>query len=288
MDAVKNILFPTDFSLNAQKALPYAVDMIKRTKGMLYLLHVYDMPLTGSADYAQTPAKGTASDIAEDIRQIALDKMERSLKAYELPLFQYQRLVSEGGTMEEILKAVEREDIDLIVMGTRGAKAKRDVFMGSTAKNVIQLAVCPVVAIPEAADFKPISKIVYATNLENDESHLLRYVLEIARLYRATVAVLHINQEDRSPGNDMTGLKDIARNVNYPEVTFTAINETDIVAGINKYVAEEKADVLAMTSYTTTFFDRIVRKSYTEQMLFQTHIPLLAFVRKKYDTIFLG
>jgi len=40
MGVLKNILFPTDFSGNAANALPYAVDLVKKSNGKLSLLNV--------------------------------------------------------------------------------------------------------------------------------------------------------------------------------------------------------------------------------------------------------
>ena len=42
---MKNILFPTDFSQNADNALNYAIDIAIRTKGVLILFHAYSVQL---------------------------------------------------------------------------------------------------------------------------------------------------------------------------------------------------------------------------------------------------
>lgn len=56
--------------------------------------------------------------------------------------------VALGETELEILAAVRRFDIDLLIMGTRGAGAVGRFFLGSVAQAVASKASCPVLLLP--------------------------------------------------------------------------------------------------------------------------------------------
>lgn len=287
MNAIKNILFPTDFSQNANKALVYAADIVNRSNGILYLLNVYDIPIIApsSMDAGELEAEQA---ITKDARELAEAMLEQLIDDNSLHNLRCVCLVNEGNVKDEILKAIENNPVDLVVMGTKGASAEREIFMGSVTKNVIQFSTAPVLAIPQAATFKPISKIVHATNLENDESNLLSYIVELAKLYSADITALHVNKDFTSGDRNTIVLNDIARSTSYTRISCKEIMGSDVVECLDKYIRDKEADVLAMTSYTTSLINRILHKSLTKEMLLHTHIPLLAFVRKKYDTIFLG
>jgi nucleotide-binding universal stress UspA family protein len=53
-------------------------------------------------------------------------------------------LLSEGHTVEEILKTAEEGEFDLIVMGARGISRIKEILMGSVSDGVTRHAPCPV------------------------------------------------------------------------------------------------------------------------------------------------
>jgi nucleotide-binding universal stress UspA family protein len=59
----------------------------------------------------------------------------------------FKKKVVSGDTVEEILKVVESEEIDLLIMGTHGRKGLEHVFIGSVAENVVKKSPVPVLVI---------------------------------------------------------------------------------------------------------------------------------------------
>ena len=55
-----------------------------------------------------------------------------------------ETLLREGDVVEEILKAVEKDKFDLIVMGARGVSVIKEVLLGSVSDGVVRKAPCPV------------------------------------------------------------------------------------------------------------------------------------------------
>ena len=55
--------------------------------------------------------------------------------------------ILDGYPVEEILKYVQRENIDMIVMGTHGRKMLGRLWFGSVANGIVQRATCPVLTI---------------------------------------------------------------------------------------------------------------------------------------------
>ena len=82
-------------------------------------------------------------------------------------------------------------------MGTKGESADRGLFMGSITKAIIQHSPCPVLAIPEEASFRPVHKIVYATDLRQDETKVINYLVDFAKMYDATLVILHVDHEKK-------------------------------------------------------------------------------------------
>ncbi len=74
----------------------------------------------------------------------ALARMKRRLERADVPI---ATLVEEGAPVEAIVHAAVEGQFDLIVMGTRGRAALKQLFAGSTAEHVVRAATTPVLTI---------------------------------------------------------------------------------------------------------------------------------------------
>lgn len=283
MGHFKNILFPTDFSPNAGNALAYALDLVKKSNARFSLLHVYDLPWN-----AHEKAEDSIVNVREKTRNSALDRLKKIISQNGLEDHPHRCYVREGGVSQCILEVIAQDDIDLVVMGTQGATAERGLFLGSVTKQVIQNAASPVLAIPPTASPpEPISKIVYATSLQYNETQLVKFVVHFARLYNADIHILHVASDEGNIAWNRKELQKIIKSTAYPKITFKEFIMNDPEEGIHQYMDEIKANLLTMTTYSTTLFDKLFRKSLTKEILLHTELPLLAFNRKKYNKVFI-
>lgn len=140
---IKKILLPTDFSEGSKNALAYAKELARQYDAGIYLLHViYDI------------AQGTGLHVPHvnldklytEIELAARKELER-FGLEELRGFNVQREVLRGVPYEEIVKFAEKNQIDLIVIGTHGRRGIEKVFFGSTAEQVVRKAPCAVLTV---------------------------------------------------------------------------------------------------------------------------------------------
>jgi nucleotide-binding universal stress UspA family protein len=144
MIEIKKILFPLDLTENSSKILPYVLSVSEKYNSMIYLLHVVqDLNKWGKL-YVPHPSMDKFQEEAIEVARKAMDTVcENQLQS--CPNFQ-KRVVS-GDTVDEILKVIESEDIDLVVMGTHGRKGLVHTIFGSVAENVVKKSPAPVLVI---------------------------------------------------------------------------------------------------------------------------------------------
>ena len=144
MIKIKKILFPLDLTENSSKILPYVLSISEKYDSIIYLLHVVqDLNRWGKL-YVPHPSMDKFQKEAIEVAKKAMDKVcENQLQS--CPNFQ-KRVVS-GDTVDEILKVVESEDIDLLIMGTHGRKGLEHTIFGSVANNVLKKSPVPVLVI---------------------------------------------------------------------------------------------------------------------------------------------
>ena len=244
------------------------------------MVSAFNVPLMAPANI-YTSREETMFAAKEDIYNMALQNMRYLAIDYGLKNLKHKFHVQEGKALSLITDSVKKDKIDMVVMGTKGKTGARGIFMGSITKKVIQNATCPVLAIPEGAQQKDIKNIVYTTDLKHDETAIINYLIEFAKLYDAVITVLHIDNKEETNAWSIDLLKSITYTSEYPFIFYKEMIEGSVIEGIDKYIEREQPDMLAMGTHTASLFDKIFHKSITKQMLLHTHIPLLAFNLKK-------
>lgn len=144
MAEIQKILFPIDLTANSSKILPYVLSVSEKYNSMIYLLHVvHDLKKWGKL-YIPHPSMDKLQKEALEGAEKALQKIcEEQLES--CPNFQ-RRIVS-GDPTAEILKTIESEGIDLVIMGTHGRKGLEHTILGSVAENVVKKSAVPVLTI---------------------------------------------------------------------------------------------------------------------------------------------
>ena len=142
---MKKILWPTDFSENAEAALPYVESLGEKYQTEVHVLYVIQElgehePWYGTFDRSHIDK---IHKWEEKTAQNRLDEVcDKHLQGCKL----YIKHVALGDPAEVILKMVEEEKIDMVVMVSHGRKG---IFhYGSVAEKVVKNSPVPVVTVP--------------------------------------------------------------------------------------------------------------------------------------------
>lgn len=143
---ISKILWPTDFSENAAKALPYVTSLSEKYGTeihVLYVLEAWGQFGSWYGDYGDQKEIDRIQDWAKETAEKRLGELcENHLSGCPL----YIRHIAVGEPAEEILKLIDQEKVDLVLMATHGDKARYD--FGNVAGRVVKNAPVPVLTIP--------------------------------------------------------------------------------------------------------------------------------------------
>jgi len=131
---LSRILFCTDFSENAERALNYAISVTREYNAELTLLHVLEE--------APNPvkAKKAIATAAEQLDKLIVSEERESLKV--------RTVVRIGKPYQQIIQLAVEAQTDTVIMGVSGRGALDRAVFGSTTYRVMQLGPCPVLAVP--------------------------------------------------------------------------------------------------------------------------------------------
>lgn len=139
---IQRILLPTDGSEYAEKTIEMAITLAKKLDAMVIVMYAYD---------ALKPLRKRSSMLTDDVRHSMekeatelVQEVAARLQAQELTV---QALAVEGHPAEAILRAIQAESPDLVVMGARGEGGFVGLMMGSVAENVVRHSPVPVLVV---------------------------------------------------------------------------------------------------------------------------------------------
>jgi len=177
---MKTILVPTDFSRNSDNAIHFALELNRKLKAKMVLFHSYVV-----ADFAgDLPLSMPSDDELRKSAEKGMHLQEKKIKE-EYPGMEMETMTSAGYPENEIIQISSDRKTDLVIMGTQGASGLREVLVGSITAAVMEDTTCPVLAIPEKAEFSELRKIVFATNFADKDFENVAYVIDLARKFDA-------------------------------------------------------------------------------------------------------
>lgn len=279
MSPVKKILFPTDFSPTAQNAFKHCLILADHYQAKIEVLHI------ATPEYAVMDIPSISSEITQEKAQVAAAVlhtfvelgMSQSQAAYT---FQKKPRVEEsvevGSSVGSILNIAEEHQVDLIVMGTTETQTTLEAIFGSVSSGVMDQAKCPILLIPEAAQWKPTHVVAYASDLSESDPYHFWKATELLSPFQPSLHVINISNDDTQDQVAMGELKKIFSN-NTPavKVSFHQEKHESIAKGLEAFVGKHKIDLLVMYSPQRSWFERLFHQSQTREVALTTQLPLL-------------
>lgn len=145
MATLGNILCPTDFSELSTGAGTYAVLLARKFESRLHFLHVVDQAYQYWAGMGSEALP--VGPTTEELAQTAKQQMKEFMAKYVPDTLQTSTEITSGRPFLEIIRVAKERKSDLIVIGTHGWGALKQVLLGSVAEKVVRKAPCPVLTV---------------------------------------------------------------------------------------------------------------------------------------------
>jgi len=134
-----HILFPTDFSDNAERAFSYVRKIVESGAKRVTLLHVQD----------REKIERHLKDKLEIFNEIDRGRLERlKTELTSLGARDVEIEIPYGNPKKEIVDRANRPDVALVVMGSQGRGYLEEVFLGSVSHEVARRSKAPLLLIP--------------------------------------------------------------------------------------------------------------------------------------------
>lgn len=270
------ILVPTDFSEIAENATHFAAELSRKFESEIILLHVCQLPLAVS----DVPYEVIENDV-KIVREASGRNMDLALKKLHKlhPEGKVRHLMMEGTAVDNIISEINKEKIDLVIIGAHNKSKFENLFFGSVVSGVIEKSKVPVLVVPEKVSFKPFENIVYATSYLDKDIAVLKNLSVIIKAFHSSVCILHV-ENDGEQGPQLWKdefEKDVKTAVGIPNITFETIPDNSLAHGLDTFTRNERADLLVMVTRKRGAFEKLYDRSFTEKYSYHTSLPLMVF-----------
>jgi len=273
-----NILIPTDFSNNSWNAIKYGLAYFKNTECIFFLMHVSlqtylfsgDVPLISSVEgFDKELVAKAKEELKKLLKRIKKIDTSKKHKFYTIAAYNF--------FIDAVKNNIEENNIDLIIMGTKGASGFKEVIIGSNTADLITQVKCPVLVVPENAVFKTPKELAFPTDYNSTyEPKILDNVAAIATKFKSFIRVLYVGKKDEQLTNSQKDNKELL-NYYFSEIkhSFHFITNKKIEQGIQCFIESRDIDMIVMVAKNINLFQRIFLKPLVEEISYHTEIPFL-------------
>lgn len=191
---IKKILIPYDFSETAALSLEHAVFMAKLLRAEMMLLHILESVSFTSALGAAFGGidKKIETESNEKLAIIAQDIHTKNgiTTTYKTEV---------GRIYKTIVATAEKENADVIIMGTHGVSGYKRFNIGTNTSKVVEEASCPVISVQEHAKRLGFKRIVLPIDDTAASRQKVNYAMELAKVYGShiiVVGLMNMSNED--------------------------------------------------------------------------------------------
>ncbi len=268
------ILVPIDFSPTSLNGAIYAAQFGKAiSASSVTLFSVVSESITGSDG---TPVGG---DTDERDRAILHQLEELQVSLYELTGVPTS-VVLKAGVFSELMARFMREHLfDFVVMGVSGSNVLEEVFGSSNAVDVIARTSTPVLVVPPEANFKGISQVALAVELQHlDESLPMEQLDKWLHWLKPIVHIAHVNEARRAmlTGAEEAALQSLLQKLILFQPKPHLLEGEAFTDALNHLAEQQNIDMLFTFPQKHSFYNLLFRTTHTRKLVFHSKIPVLA------------
>ena len=274
---MKRILIPTDFSLNAWNAIEYSLAFYNNMPVDIHLVHIVYSGSVSNGDDLHTNGVSIIDNPGKT-KEKQLSQLQRKIDTlYPRCKANIDVRIVHSLFVEGIKNTVRELDIDLIIMGTKGASGLKEVTIGSHTGAVITRVKCPVLVIPERAVYEKPENIVFPTDFNIFyKQKVLDTLFKVTDVHESTIKVLRVASDEYSLNEYQSKNREFLRDsLEGRSNSFHCIKNPKLEEGLQSFIDIMDVQIIAMVAKNLNFFQRLLFRPTVAKISYHTEIPFL-------------
>jgi nucleotide-binding universal stress UspA family protein len=280
---MEKILVPTDLSPIAELGLKLAVEIASRNGAIVSLVnftkHPFGRTFTATGDIAKLGNEEADLYTLELLRQNQT-KLEELASRYRTAGAEIEYAIVDDELKDGLDNFLDKELIDLVVMGTSGEESAEEVFKGNHTEQVIKISSCPVLSVRDGFNVEDLQRIVLAVNEINDDQVLLglNTLRQLAECFNSHIHMVHVRSKSDRTNEEMnsyfTGMAQTAGLENY---SITILEADDAADEVITFARANHAGLIAVIKNSKDGIFRIFSNHFSNRLVKEVGRPVFTF-----------
>jgi nucleotide-binding universal stress UspA family protein len=188
-----------------------------------------------------------------------------------------------NSVLDSVLDVIGKGDIEIVIMGTKGASGLEEIIIGSNTEKVVRFSPVPVIAIRTAPDVKSITNIVFPNKLTLDQNKLVERVKNLQSFFNSKLHIVWINTPAHFVADTEVKerLEKFVKHYGLANCSLSIRNDINEETGIAAFAREIKADMIAMGTRGRTGLVHFFTGSIAEDVVNHIECPVWTYTTRK-------
>ena len=258
-------------------AVQYALDLFKCERTQFYFLHAY-------ADEVYGPFRPSRETDVEVEKERLKEETKKKLDALiqEItdvppnPRHTYKGVSAFDSLVDGVNDFANEINIDMVIMGTKGKTNDKKLTFGSHTVQIFKYVQCPVLAVPQEAEFQQLKKILFPTNyMLPYKRRELKLLNGLSGEYKSEIHCLYISDFETLSSRQIDNKRFLSESLPDSYLFFERTAVKNKTEAIQEYIELKQIDFLVMVNSRHSFLEDLLYRSTVDEIGLTTKIPFM-------------
>lgn len=272
---MKRILVPTDFSKYSGEALKVASQIARKNNSEIILLHMLELP------HQTSDIMGGGKSIPEIMfyKNKAISSLEKLMDEDCLKGINVSEAIEFKKVAEGVIDASEKNNVDLIVMGSHGTSGFDELMIGSNAEKIVRYSNIPVLVVKKGSTEFNANNFVFASDFSKETKKPFRKMIEFAKIFDSNLFLVMICTPNsfKTTHDAEKIMRNYIANFDVENYSSHIYNDTNIENGIVNFAESVDADLIGICTHGRTGLTHFFNGSIGEDIVNHAAKPVITF-----------
>lgn len=279
---MEKILVPTDFTDIAERGLMLATEIARRSGAVISLInftkHPFGQTFTATGDI--TLKKNPEEDrFMLDLIRANQAKLEALAAKYRSSEVEIEYGVVDDELKDGVDDYLDKELVDLVVMGTSGEQNAEEVFTGNHTEQVIKVSSCPVLSVRDGFQIGDFDRIVLAISKISDDQALisLNTLRQLAECFNSHICLVHVLSDPADREEMQKYLSRIVSVAAIENYSIHFVDAPDHAEAVIEFARQNNAGLIAVIKNSKEGIFRMFSNSFSNRVVKEVGRPVFTF-----------
>lgn len=214
-----------------------------------------------------------------NVSKQAEEDLSKILKEAKRTYDKVEYAVEIGFPESTIIAKTEEEKPYVVVLESNNELSTLNEWFGTYETRLAENIEVPVLVLPKDKFWRPVEKISYVMDFDDQKIENLKFLSELAKEANAELSILMISDGKRNEDTEKfnAAIDSLRSMLSQTNITFHRVFSEESAETVERLLENTDADWLAFEHKSQSFLERVFGNFNTKRLILQSEIPVLVF-----------